>query len=186
MKHQLNAYFILSGELPPESKEDLDAFFIQFGEKIQQSKKEGKFDISWSLKKSELALKISSIDSISPHVAILRIRKQLAASIGKKYRVGLRGFKFKDYKITTEIEDQPIKEFTLPLTKKLTFSEKEGKNWVEIQIDPEISEDFVEKGTIERIVRRVSEKISKQKYGAKKEHHEIVFYSGEKKLFTKE
>ncbi|MHA1464460.1 MAG: aminoacyl--tRNA ligase-related protein [Candidatus Heimdallarchaeaceae archaeon] len=186
MKHLLNAYFILSGELPPESKDDLDEFFIQFSEKTQQTKQEGKFDIAWSIKGSELALKISSIDSISPHVAILRIRKQLAAAVGKKYRVGLRGFKFKNYKITTEIEDKPIKEFTLPLTKKLTFSEKEDKNWVEIEIDPDISEDFVEKGTIERIVRRVGEKISKQKFGAKKEHHDIVWYSGEKELFTEE
>ncbi|MFW9852131.1 MAG: aminoacyl--tRNA ligase-related protein, partial [Candidatus Thorarchaeota archaeon] len=185
MKHYLEAFFTLSGSLPEESKEDLTKFFIQFEEKIQESRKEGKFSIEkWSIKNSQLNLTISSIDSVPPHVAILRIRKQIADVIGKKYRVGLRGFEFIKYTIETELEQKPLEEFTLPLTSNLTFKEEEGKQFVIIEIDPKIPEDFVEKGAIERIVRRVSDKISKQHYGAKKEHHDVLWYSGEKKHFT--
>ena len=104
--------------------------------------------------------------------------------MGKKYRVGLRGFEFIKYNIETELEQEPLEEFTLPLTSNLTFKEEKGKHSVIIEIDPKIPEDFVEKGTIERIVRRVSDKISKQHYGAKKEHHDVLWYSGEKQHHT--
>ena len=185
MKHYLEAFFTLSGSLPEESKDDLKKFFIQFEEKIHKSRKDGEFLISdWNIKNSQLNLTISSINSVPPHVAILRIRKQIAEVIGKKYRVGLRGFEFKKYTIETDLEKEPLEKFTLPLTSKLTFKEKEGKQSVLIEIDPKIPEDFVEKGAIERIVRRVSDKISKQHYGAKKEHHDILWYSGEKKHYT--
>ncbi len=185
MKHYLEAFFTLSSPLPEESKEDLKNFFTQFDEKIQESRKDGEFSIDdWKIKNSQLSLTISSIDSVPPHVAILRIRKQMAEVIGKKYRVGLRGFEFKKYTIETELEQEPLEKFTLPLTSKLTFKEKDGKHSVVIEIDPKILEDFVEKGAIERIVRRVSDKISKQHYGAKKEHHDVLWYSGEKKLYT--
>jgi seryl-tRNA synthetase len=185
MKHYLEAFFTLSGPLPEESKEDLKKFFTQFEVKIQESRKDGEFSIAqWNLKDSQLNLTISSINSVPPHVAILRIRKQIAEVIGKKYRVGLRGFEFNKYTIETELEQEPLEKFTLPLTSNLTFKEEEGKSSVLIEIDPKIPEDFVEKGTIERIVRRVSDKISKQHYGAKKEHHEVLWYSGEKKHHT--
>jgi seryl-tRNA synthetase len=185
MKHYLEAFFTLSGPLPEESKEDLKKFFTQFEEKIQESRKDGEFSIAkWNIKNSQLKLTISSIDSVPPHVAILRIRKQIAEVIGKKYRVGLRGFEFNKYTIETELEQEPLEKFTLPLTSNLTFKEEDGKHFVLIEIDPKIQEDFVEKGTIERIVRRVSDKISKQHYGAKKEHHDVLWYSGEKKLHT--
>ncbi len=185
MKYHLEAIFNFSGSLPEESQEDIQQFFEEFTEKIQESRKEGKFSItSWERKDSNLLLVISSIESLLPHIAILRIRKQLSAIIGKKFRIGLRGFKFSKYTIETELDDKPLKEFTLPFTKKIKFSEKDDKNLVSIEIDPAIPEDFVEKGAIERIIRRVNEKVSKQHYGAKKEHHEIVWYSGEKKQFT--
>ncbi len=185
MKHYLEAFFTLSGPLPEDSKEDLKKFFTQFEEKIQESRKDGEFSIAkWNIKNSQLNLTISSIHSVPPHVAILRIRKQLSEVIGKKYRVGLRGFEFIKYTIETELEQEPLEKFTLPLTSNLTFKEEEGKHLVLIDIDPKIPEDFVEKGTIERIVRRVSDKISKQHYGAKKEHHDVLWYSGEKKHFT--
>lgn len=185
MKHYLAAAFNLSGPLPDESSEDLTEFFNQFVEKTQESKKEGEFAITnINADGNQLSFVIASVNSVPPHVALLRIRKQLAEAIGKKYRVGLRGFEFRKYTIETEIEQEPLKEFTLPLTKKIEFSKKEDKFYAKIEIDPEIPEDFVEKGTIERIVRRVNDKAVKQHYGAKKEHHEIVWSSGEKELFT--
>ncbi|MHA2357370.1 MAG: serine--tRNA ligase [Candidatus Heimdallarchaeaceae archaeon] len=187
MKHYLKANVILSGPLPEESKKEIDQFFKEFVSKTNQTRTEGTFEIKkWDAKENTIHLEFSSIDSLSPHVAILRIRKQLSTQFSKKYRVGVRGFEFKEYTIETEIETKPMKEFTLPLTKKLEFKEEEGKNWVIIEIDPEIPEDFVEKGAIERIVKRVSDKISKQLYGAKKEHHDIVWYTGEKELHSKD
>lgn len=187
MKHYLEAHFILSGHLPEESKDELKTFLDEFVTKTNNTREEGKFSIQkWESKENKLFLKIDSEDSLSPHVAILRLRKQISNQFGKKYRIGVRGFSFEKYTIENEIEDLPTSEFTLPLTKKLHFKEQDGKKWVKIEIDPEIEEDFIEKGAIERIVRRVGEKISKQLYGAKKEHHDIVWYSGEKQLNTEE
>ncbi|MHA1829303.1 MAG: aminoacyl--tRNA ligase-related protein [Candidatus Heimdallarchaeaceae archaeon] len=185
MKHYLEAHFILSNPLPAEAEKDIEEFLKNFIEKTQETRKEGEFSISnWETKDSTFYLTISSNNSLSPHVAILRMRKQFAGLIGKKFRVGIRGFKLDKYIIETEIDKPPKKEFSLPLTTNLEFFESNDKNMARIEIDPEIEEDFVEKGTIERIVRRVSEKISKQYYGAKKEHHDVVWYSGEKKMFT--
>jgi seryl-tRNA synthetase len=187
MKHYLEANFILSGPLPDESKDELEEFFKEFTKKTNDTREEGEFSIKeWNSKENNLSLKIDSVDSLSPHVAILRLRKQISSQFGNKYRVGVRGFRFDKYIIETELEDLPATDFTLPLTRKLEFKEEDGKKWVSIDIDPEIEEDFIEKGAIERIVRRVGEKISKQQYGAKKEHHDIVWYSGEKKLYTDE
>ncbi|MCE7740170.1 MAG: serine--tRNA ligase [Candidatus Heimdallarchaeota archaeon] len=187
MKHYLEVQFTLSGPLPPESKGEIEELFKQFTEKTQESRDKGEFKITeWKTKGTKLDITISSVDSLSPHVAVLRLRKKLSAAIGKKYRVGLRGFAFIKYIIETELEEKPVKEFTLPLVKNLEFFEEKGKSYVKIEIDPEIEEDFVEKGAIERIVRRVGEKISKQHYGAKREHHQISWYSGEKKHHTEE
>ena len=187
MKHYLEAHFNLSGPLPEESKEDIQQFIKEFESKTNETREDGRFEIQqWKSKENKLYLQFYSEDSLSPHVAILRLRKQIPSQFGKKYRIGVRGFSFKKYSIEKEIEEFPIDEFSLPLTKKLEYKEKEGKKWVKIEIDPQIEEDFVEKGAIERIVRRVEEKISKQYYGAKKEHHDIVWYSGEKKLHTEE
>ncbi|MCG3220269.1 MAG: serine--tRNA ligase, partial [Candidatus Heimdallarchaeota archaeon] len=187
MKHYLEAHFNLSGPLPDESKKEVQQFIKEFVAKTNEIREEGNFEIqNWESKENKLILQIYSEDSLSPHVAILRLRKQISNQFGKKYRVGIRGFCFDKYTIESEIEDLPAADFTLPLTKSLNFKEQDGKKWVKIEIDPEIEEDFVEKGAIERIVRRVGEKISKQLYGAKKEHHDIVWYSGEKQLNTEE
>ncbi len=187
MKQHLTLTFELSGVLPQESKEDLNNFFTEYSTEINNKIKEGNFSIdSWTSKDKELELSLLSELSLSPHVAVLQLRKRLSTSIGKKYRIGIRGFKFKSYNIDIELEQKPIKEFTLPLTKSISFVEKDGKSFAHIEIDPEIGEDFVEKGAIERIVKRVGDKIAKQYHGSKKEHHEIVWYTGEKGHFTTE
>ena len=187
MKYNLKANFNLSGPLPEKSGELLNKFFSDFVDNIRRTRDKGEFSIKSSHKNDiKLSLNISSKESIMPHVALLRIRKQLSALIGKEYRIGLRGFEIKKYTIETELEQKPTKIFTLPLTSNIEFKEKDGKPLALIEIDPSIPEDFVEKGAIERIVRRVNDKIEKQHYGAKKEHHDIVWYSGEKKLFTKD
>ena len=118
MKHYLEAHFILSSPLPEESKDELKEFFDEFVKKTNEIREEGKFEIhEWNSKETKLLLKINSEDSLSPHVAILRLRKQITNQFGKKYRVGVRGFNFDKYLIETEIEDLPTKEFTIPLTK---------------------------------------------------------------------
>ena len=172
MKHYLEAHFNLSGPLPEESKEDIQQFIKEFESKTNETREDGRFEIQqWKSKENKLYLQFYSEDSLSPHVAILRLRKQIPNQFGKKYRIGMRSFSFKKYSIEKEIEEFPIDAFSLPLTKKLEYKEKEGKKWVKIEIDPQIEEDFVEKGAIERIVRRVEEKISKQYYGAKKRRY---------------
>ena len=185
MKQYLEASFVLSGTLPSESEEELTKFFNDFTTKINQTKEEGKFKIKkWKIGDKKLKLDISSDNSISPHVAILRIRKQLGPAIGKKFRVGVRGFEFIKYVIETEVEIIPENAFSLPLTESIEFKEIEGKKIALITIDPKMEEDFIEKGAVERIIKLVTEKISKQMHGAKKEHHEIVWYSGERELYT--
>lgn len=185
MKHYLECHYILSNVLPDEAKETLEQFFKDFSQKINEDRKEGKFEIkSWKLKDTQLLITIDSENSLSPHVAILRIRKQLAQLIGKKYKTGLRGFKFHKYVIDIPLEKAQKETFKLPLTKDIEFYEENGVHRAKISIDPEIPEDFVEKGTIERIIKRVYEKIDRQYYGAKKEHHEIVWYTGEKKMLS--
>ncbi len=187
MKQYLEASFILSGILPSESEEELTKFFNDFTTKINQIKDEGNFKIEkWKIGDKKLRIDISSDNSISPHVAILRIRKLLGPAIGKKFRVGVRGFEFIKYVIETEIEIIPESAFSLPLTESIEFKEVEGKKIALITIDPKMEEDFIEKGAVERIIKLVSEKISKQMHGAKKEHHEIVWYSGEKELNTED
>ncbi len=185
MKHHFEGYYNLSGELAAESQELIQKFFNDFSAELQEKKPKGTFDIKLkAIGNKKIELIIDSVDSYSPHTAILRIRKQLSQLIGKKYRVGIRGFTIKEYIIENELEKEPLKEFSLPLTKSLEFFKEGKKNKVKIEISPEIEEDFVEKGAIERIVRRVNDKISKQHHGAKKEHHKITWYSGEKKMLT--
>ncbi|MHA1686928.1 MAG: hypothetical protein ACTSYD_11090, partial [Candidatus Heimdallarchaeaceae archaeon] len=185
MKHYLECHYVLSGELPQEAVDTLRDFFEKFVSKVNEDRKEGNFEIKeWKLDGTQLFLVIDSDESLAPHVAILRMRKQLAKIIGKQYKTGLRGFKFHKYIIDTPLEKAPQQPFKLPLTKSIEFYEENGVHRAKITIDPEIAEDFVEKGTIERIIRRVNEKIDKQYYGAKKEHHEIVWYTGEKKMYS--
>ncbi|MHA1303234.1 MAG: aminoacyl--tRNA ligase-related protein [Candidatus Heimdallarchaeaceae archaeon] len=186
MKQYLEGYYVFSGELPQESKEDITTFLAQFEKELQEKRPEGTFNLHFqSIEAEKLYFSIDSSNSYSPHSIVLRMRKQLAQKIGKKYRKGLRGFKITKYVIDKELEQEPIKEFTLPLTKNIEFYKKDNNNhWARIEIDPEIEEDFIEKGAIERILRRVDDKISKQHHGAKKEHHTVTWYSGEKELMT--
>jgi len=185
MKQTLELYFVTSGELPKESVEHIEQFISKYEQDLNTKRPKGKFTIKLSeVKDKKIVLSLNSVDSYAPHTIVLRMRKQLAQEIGKKYKIGLRGFKFINYEIEKKLKLEPKKEFTLPLTSKLEFFKKDDEPWAKIEIDPEIEEDFVEKGAIERILRRINDKISKDYHGAKKEHHTVAWYSGEKKLLT--
>lgn len=182
MRLHLEAYFNLSKDLPAESEEEIQKIFDTFAEKIIKQHEQGHFEFPFlKIKDDKLFFAIDTEETIYPHVAILRLRKELAKTIGPTYRIGLRGFKIEKYVIERELEYLPMKEFTLPFTKKIDFisSKKGEERKAVIEIDPEIPEDFVEKGAIQRIVNLVEDKISKQHHGAKKEHHKTLWYSGE-------
>jgi seryl-tRNA synthetase len=107
---------------------------------------------------------------------VLAVDKDLKKKLGKKLKIGVKGFEVKDYVLNFEIEKFPKKEITLPFVDEL----KIDGNTVNLKFK-KLDESFVRNNCVERIIKLVEEKIDKHYYEGKAEHHEILYESVKRK-----
>jgi seryl-tRNA synthetase len=103
--------------------------------------------------------------------------KEVKEFLGKN-KIGVRNVWAENYEVSFELEKPPKHEFKVPFVNYLDIKE----NTCQFRID-KVEEKFIIKGSIERLIKLIKEKIAKQYYEGKKEYHEVIWYSGEKKMF---
>ena len=175
MKFRMSAEFLLSGKADEKAVESAieDAKPL-----LSRGAPEGKGAVidSYSASGDTINIELSSGRYVRPHDAILRLNKHLSAWLGKNQKVGIRQIVVKNYEIWYELKQKPLEEITLPFTEKIEITGDEA-HIVLKDIDQQALEDKY----VDRLLKRLDEKISQQHTQGKKEYVETVKRS-EKRL----
>ncbi|MFW6376020.1 MAG: aminoacyl--tRNA ligase-related protein [Thermoplasmatota archaeon] len=128
----------------------------------------------YSLDDDTIDLEIFSDRYVRAHDALLRLRKKFGQELGPEYHVGVRNIKIQEYDITFDLESEPKDEFDLPFVKKITFDDDSC-----IISVGGLTEEQLSKNYVDRIIKRVREKVDAQYYEGKEEKWELIWESGE-------
>jgi seryl-tRNA synthetase len=124
----------------------------------------------WKLNKNLLSLHLVST-GLRAHEALLRLRKPISEALGKEYHLGIRNTRVDDYTLIFWVEKEPLKSISIPFA-DLQINEKE----VQMRLK-QLSQEFLEKNYIDRMIKLVKEKVAKQYYKGKKEYWELIWQS---------
>jgi seryl-tRNA synthetase len=136
----------------------------------QSVSKQGAKIKEWKLSQNLLSLHIVSTP-LRAHEALLRLRKPISKTLGKKYHLGIRSTWVDDYTLIFSLEKEPLKPISIPFA-ELQINEKE----VQMRLK-QLSQEFLEKNYIDRMIKLVKEKVAKQYYKGKKEYWELIWKS---------
>ena len=120
---------------------------------------------------SELHLTISSGRHVRAHEALLRIRKELSAALGTAHRIGARKMVIDSYRIEFQVPMEPVETPRLPFG-TVDF---EGDMATLALSATELSEEFLSRNYIDRLVALVREKVDAQRYEGKDEFWELIW-----------
>lgn len=123
-----------------------------------------------------LKLRITSGRYVRPHEAVFRLKNYIVAEAGRRYHLGVREIKAEKYVIEFDLDKPPKKPINLRYAKRLEFIDK--KCILELS---DLSEEFMQRNYVDRMINLIKEKVDKQYYEGKTEHWELIWYSGEKK-----
>jgi seryl-tRNA synthetase len=174
MRFDLQATFTLSADVSGLKKE-IETFIATTNEtilrkgleklaSIEQFKAEGK----------TLSLTIISEGALRPHNTLLQIKNALSKELGKTHHLGVRDIKIEKYTITFDLEKEPLKEVTIP------FAEVSIKGKHATLMLSDVSEEFLRKNYIDRMINLVKDKVNNQYYEGKAEFWKLIWKSTEK------
>ncbi|MFH0859959.1 MAG: aminoacyl--tRNA ligase-related protein [Candidatus Altiarchaeota archaeon] len=129
----------------------------------------------------KLSLIVTSGSYVRPHDAVLRLKNFFVSALGKEHHLGVRDIIGRKYEIRFEVDLPPKKPVTVPYAKKVSF---EGT--VCSLVLEDLSEEFLRKNYVDRIVNLVKDKVKEQGYGAREEHHRVVYDGKKQKTFYSE
>ncbi|MEE8402235.1 MAG: hypothetical protein V3R93_00615, partial [Candidatus Hydrothermarchaeaceae archaeon] len=164
MKFQMSARLLLSGEVEGKA---LESAIEDAKPLLSKGAPDGKGAVidSYSVSGDEIHIELSSGRYVRPHDAILRINKHLSARLGKEQKVGIRRIEVKSYEIWYELKQKPLEEVTLPFTEKIEITDEEAH-----LVLKDIDQQALEGKYVDRLLRRLDEKISQQHARGKKEY----------------
>jgi seryl-tRNA synthetase len=116
-------------------------------------------------------LEIVSGRFVRPHDALLRFRKAFGAEFGVKHKIGVRDAKIDSYTIKFPLPSEPLHQFQIP------FAELSFEGAVCTMKLKEVTEDFLQKNYIDRMINLVSSKAAQQKYEGKGEFWQLMWAS---------
>jgi len=129
-------------------------------------------EVEWKIDGESLNLHIVSTERRS-HEWALRLYKQLTIFFGKR-KVGLRGIHVDRYEVEFEMEREALKPINIPFATVII----DGKKARIVIEDKE--EEFLRQNYVDRMVRRVREKVEQQYYEGKKEYWSLIWQSERK------
>ena len=135
--------------------------------------------LEWSIEDQKINIEIESDRYVRAHDAILRFRKPLAALLGKKYRIGIRGIEIESFVVKFP-STNPVKSKKIPYVSNIDFDGQE------ITLKMEIGESQIQKRIPDRIITLIEDKIAAQEYGGKEEHWNLLWESERKPIFCTE
>lgn len=176
MKFNLKVDFTFSGDVS-SFKKDVEDFVLNFGEKKFKAEKTSFENIK--LGKNNLVLNIVSTGDLRPHNVLLNLKNDIAKNFGKKHHVGVREIKVVDYVIEFDLQKKPLHDTVIPFA-DLDFKDKH----VVLHVN-DVDEEFLQKNIIDRMIKRVHEKVDDQYYEGKGEFWKLIWESDEKKPLWK-
>ena len=128
---------------------------------------------SFSLSKNVLSLSIASGRHVRPHDAIIRLKKALAKSLGKEFKIGVRSYSIDKYEIVLDIPGDKHLADTLSRL-PMVSSAKEGKNFTILLED--VPQENLDDNSIDRLVT-LAVSLSEEKPAGEEK---VVFIKGSK------
>ena len=165
----------LSAELPSLIATEINPKLFRKG--VPQEK-EGSRIVHWRIEGTKLYLIIEGTTYLRPHDAFLRLRNFLAEKWGKEYKIGVRSVGIRFYTITLEIKKIPKEPIELKVPWVEDIQIKQKKVVIKLR---DLDSTAIEDRYIERIIKRVEEKINLSLYGGKAEHWELMWESRKRK-----
>ncbi len=108
---------------------------------------------------------------VRPHDALLRFRKAFAAEFGAKLKIGVRDAKIEEYVIKFPLPAEPAHPFQIP------FAELEFEGAVCTMKLKDVTDEFLSKNYIDRMINLVRDKAAQQKYEGKAEFWQLMWQS---------
>jgi seryl-tRNA synthetase len=180
VRFELQGAIIFSGDLAPAA-EALEGYLddIQSGPLLKgvPEGEEGPRVESHSLVENQLVLTIVSGRYVRAHEALLRLRKELSARMGKEHRLGARAVRIDTYVISFDVRFEPTAPVMVPFASSLEF---EGATAVLTLT--EVTEEFLSRNYVDRLVALVREKVDAQSYEGKEEFYELIWSAPPKAL----
>ena len=172
MKFTLNAVFVLSGKL--EKDVNISRYIENSCKLLEKGAPKGKGAVidEWTIRGNKLKIVISSGRYVRPHDAVFRIKNFLSEEIGRRYRIGIREIIGNRYEISFDIQKKPERNIKIPFVDEIEFKDKRCNIVLE-----NLSEEFLKRNYVDRIINLIKEKIEQQSYGGKAEYHEIIWES---------
>jgi len=182
----MEPYFHLKGSFKTSAdasaaREDVSNFVEEAKKTVLQKgvpEGRGAKIIAWDITDSGIFFDIESDRYLRAHEAFIRIRKQLAAVLGTKHRIGVRGIDVEEYIVRLPSE-KDLHSKKIPHVSSIDF---DGKS---INLSLDVGEAELENKVPDRIISLIEDKIRAQDFGGKAEHWNLLWESPKKKyLFT--
>jgi len=173
MKFNLRSNFSFSSEIS-SIKNELEKAISNFKKVLLNKDKTIKIEIR-NVKNNSLSLDILSEGVFRPHNALLQLKNAISTEFGKKHHIGIRNIKIESYSIDFDLEKEPLKNITIPFAKV-----KSTGNHISLVLE-EISEEFLRRNYIDRMITLVKEKVANQYYEGKEEFWKLIWESESKK-----
>ncbi len=124
-------------------------------------------------------LKVNVISDryVRAHDAILRLRKKFSEDMGKRFKMGVREVKIIKYTIRFDLDREPRERIKVPYVEDIQI---EGKKCTILLKD--LTEEQLSKNFVDRIIKRIEEKIDAQHYQGKEELWNLIWSSGKKDI----
>lgn len=178
MNFELNGYIIATAELTKlkdEIAKLIEKANSEFSKGMQPGQ-EGKVK-NWSIDGTKLKLDIVSGGQPRPHEFLIRLRKLLAESLGKKCRVGFREVFANNYRVEFELEFEPKRPMKLPLVESYQIK---GKSCTLVFVN--LDEEALQRNYVDRLMKLVNEKARDQQYAGKEEFKQVVWEGKQRKV----
>jgi seryl-tRNA synthetase len=172
MKFDLKVELVFSSDIV-DFKKDVEDFIKEYGE-TNFKNKELNFE-NIDITSDRIVLNIVSKDQERPHNILLNLKNNIAKNFGKKHHVGVRAINIINYLIEFDLEKKPLHKTSLPFA-ELEFKDKHVKLTIS-----DVDEEFLQRNYIDRMIKRVSEKVEDQYYEGKGEFWKLIWESGDKK-----
>jgi seryl-tRNA synthetase len=173
MKFDLSVCFAFSNDVS-SIKKDLESFLSNYNKTL--AKKDDTIKIKdIKIEKNTLIFSILSEGVFRPHNALLNLKNSISKEFGKKHHIGVREIEINSYNIEFELEKKALKSIKIP------FADVKIKGKKAKLILKNVTDEFLQKNYIDRMITRVKEKVNNQYYEGKGEFWKLIWESGEKK-----
>jgi len=173
MKFNLKVCFTFSADIS-SIKKDFENFLSNYAKNLSKRDKTLSFD-DVKILENNLCFEIISDGVIRPHNILLNLKNNVAKEFGKKHHIGVRKIKINSYNIEFDLEKKHLKKISIP------FADVKIKGKHVNMALKDVSDEFLQRNYIDRMITRIREKVDNQYYEGKGEFWKLIWKSDEKK-----